>query len=175
MSLTPRQQRFIEEYLVDLNGTQAAIRAGYSDRTANEQAARLLANVSIQAAVAVAKDARSARVQLTADEVLRELRRIILADPRKLLDEHGALRPVTEWDDDTAATVASLQSLDEYDGTGEDRQCRGVVRKLRLWDKVAAIALAAKHLGLLKDQPPGSADNPLVVKVIGAGASMEDL
>jgi phage terminase small subunit len=73
--MTPRQQRFVDEFLVDLNATQAAIRAGYSARTANEQGARLLANASIAAAVQLAQQARSDRLQITQDDVLRGLRR----------------------------------------------------------------------------------------------------
>ena len=72
-SLTPKQQRFVEEYLVDLNATQAAIRAGYSERTANEQGARLLANVSVAKAVQSAMDVRSERTAITADYVLQSI------------------------------------------------------------------------------------------------------
>jgi hypothetical protein len=73
--MTPRQQRFLDEYLVDLNATQAAIRAGYSARTANEQGARLLANASVATAIRYAQHARSERVQITQDDVLRGLHR----------------------------------------------------------------------------------------------------
>jgi hypothetical protein len=73
--LTPKQRRFVDEYLVDLNATQAAIRAGYSPRTANEQGARLLANASVAAAARSAQLARSERLQLTQDHVLRGLHR----------------------------------------------------------------------------------------------------
>ena len=69
--LTPKQQRFVEEYLIDLNATQAAIRAGYSEKTANEQASRLLANVNVSAAVQAAMQERSKRTEITQDEVLR--------------------------------------------------------------------------------------------------------
>jgi hypothetical protein len=73
--LTPKQRRFVDEYLLDLNATQAAIRAGYSARTANEQGARLLANASVAAAAQSAQLARSERLQLTQDDVLRGLHR----------------------------------------------------------------------------------------------------
>jgi hypothetical protein len=71
--MTPRQRRFIDEYLLDLNASRAAIRAGYSARTANEQAARLLAKASIAAAIQAAQQARSERLQITQDDVLRGL------------------------------------------------------------------------------------------------------
>ncbi|WP_106478122.1 terminase small subunit [Phytohalomonas tamaricis] len=71
VELTARQSRFVEEYIVDLNATQAAIRAGYSERTANEQGARLLAKVSIQRAVQARMNDRSERTKIDADFVLQ--------------------------------------------------------------------------------------------------------
>ena len=73
--MTPRKQRFVDEYLVDLNATQAAIRAGYSARTAEQQGPRLLGNVEIAQAVQAAQQARSHRVLINQDDVLRGLRR----------------------------------------------------------------------------------------------------
>jgi phage terminase small subunit len=73
--MTPKQRRFVEEYGTDLNATQAAIRAGYSARTANEQGARLLANANIATAIQVAQRARSERLQISQDDVLRGLHR----------------------------------------------------------------------------------------------------
>ncbi len=75
MTLNPKQARFVEEYLVDLNATQAAIRAGYSKKTANEQGARLLAKVSVRKAVAEARQARSERTEITQDEVIEGLKK----------------------------------------------------------------------------------------------------
>ncbi len=75
MSLTAKQSRFVEEYLVDLNATAAAKRAGYSEKTANEQGAQLLAKLSIREAVAEAQATRSERTGITQDEVIRGLRK----------------------------------------------------------------------------------------------------
>ena len=75
MSLTPKQARFVEEYLIDLNATQAAIRAGYSAKTANEQGAQLLAKLSIRQAVAEAQAIRSKRTEITQDEVIQGLKK----------------------------------------------------------------------------------------------------
>ncbi len=75
MSLTPKQARFVEEYLIDLNATQAAIRAGYSAKTANEQGAQLLAKLSIREAVAEAQAIRSKRTEITQDEVIQGLKK----------------------------------------------------------------------------------------------------
>jgi phage terminase small subunit len=73
MMLTPKQQRFVQEYLVDLNATAAARRAGYSEQTAEQQGYRLLRNVQVAAAVEAAQKARADRVEVTQDYVLRRL------------------------------------------------------------------------------------------------------
>ena len=84
--LTEKQKRFVEEYLVDLNATQAAIRAGYSPKTANEQGARLLANVSIQHALQKAMQDREQRTVVTADRVVQELWNIVTADANEIVE-----------------------------------------------------------------------------------------
>lgn len=84
--LTPKQQRFIDEYMIDLNGTQAAIRAGYSQHTANEQASGLLAKVSIRTEVDRRIAARAAEKKLTADLVVDQLHGMITADANELVE-----------------------------------------------------------------------------------------
>lgn len=84
--LTAKQKRFVDEYLIDLNATQAAIRAGYSPHTANEIGAENLAKPSIAAAVAAAVAARKERTQITADDVLRRYWMIATADPNELIE-----------------------------------------------------------------------------------------
>lgn len=79
MALTAKQSRFVDEYLVDLNATQAAVRAGYSAKTAEQQAYQLLQKTSVQEAITQAKQAREQRTQITADLVLREVASIALA------------------------------------------------------------------------------------------------
>jgi phage terminase small subunit len=83
--LTPKQRQFVQEYLVDMNGTQAAIRAGYSKKTANEQASRLLANVNVKAALQHATEERSKRTEITQDQVLNLWWALANADPNELI------------------------------------------------------------------------------------------
>lgn len=112
MPLGPRQVRFIEEYLVDLNATQAAIRAGYSQRTASEQGARLLTNVSVATEIARLKSERSARTKLKSDDVLHEIDTLAASDIGQLFDlSADALRmlPMREWPDAARRTVASIK------------------------------------------------------------------
>ena len=84
--LTPKQQRFVDEYMVDLNATQAAIRAGYSRHTANEQGCQLLAKLNIQAAISIARKAQQERTGITADRVLTEIALVAFADARELVE-----------------------------------------------------------------------------------------
>lgn len=84
--LNAKQKRFVKEYLIDLNGTQAAIRAGYSPKTANEQAARLLANVSIQEAIQEEMKKREERTDITVDRVVQELHNIVTVNPNEIVE-----------------------------------------------------------------------------------------
>lgn len=129
--LTPRQAAFVREYLVDLNGTQAAIRAGYSPATANEQAARLLAHASVSEAVEAGKAERAGRVQVTADDVVRILLKEATADDgptcktgrvkaAELLGKHLAMfteaSKVEVTGDVTAYLAASLERMNRLYG-----------------------------------------------------------
>jgi len=91
LALTPRQERFVAEYLVDLNATQAAIRAGYSERTAQEQGSRLLSNVKVAAAVAERQTSIAGKLQITAEKVLRDLEEV-----RVLAIKDGAYGPAAK-------------------------------------------------------------------------------
>lgn len=83
--LTPKQRQFVEEYLVYLNGTQSAIRAGYAEKSADVEGSRLLVNAKIQAAITQAQKARSERTAITADRVLRKWWEIATADPNEIV------------------------------------------------------------------------------------------
>ena len=140
--LTPKQSRFVEEYLIDMNATQAAIRAGYSAKTANEQAARLLANVSISDAVRLAMQSRSERTNITADRVLQEFARIGFSDMRRFTTwgpSGVSLIASSTLDPDDARCVAEVsQTVTEVGGA----------LRFKLHDKVAALTQMAKHLGI---------------------------
>jgi phage terminase small subunit len=152
MALTPRQSKFVDEYLIDLNASQAAIRAGYSRRGVNSVAAKLLANTSIAAEIARRQAARATRTGITAERVLEEVARLAFADPRRLYDAAGQPIPVHQLDADTAAAVASVDTRVGYRGD--------VSRKVRLWDKRAALELLGRHLGMWVDRPARSGSRP---------------
>lgn len=105
--MTRKQDRFVKEYLIDLNATQAAIRAGYSPKTANEQGARLLANVSVQEAIAKAMAERSKRTGISQDRVIQELARIAFVNPQNVINPKDASVKADATEDD----LACIQSV----------------------------------------------------------------
>lgn len=154
MALNKKRRVFGDEYLKDLNGTQAAIRAGYSERTANEQAARLLADVSVQEYISIRMKKREERTEITQDRVLQEYARIAFLDPRKLLDNTGRPLPLQELDDDTARAIAGLKVSDKYTPSSEEGGDDNVstVLEYKLVDKKGALDSVARHLGMFNDK-----------------------
>lgn len=158
-SLTPKQQRFVAEYPIDLNATQAAVRAGYSPRTANKIGAQLLAKPLVAKALQEALEARAARVQVKADDVLRELLRIATVDVREAFDDDGNLKAVKDLPEDVARAIAGIDVDELWQGRGEEREQIGVTRKVRFWDKPRALELLGKHLKLFVEKVEVSADS----------------
>lgn len=150
MALNARQEAFVQEYLIDLNATQAAVRAGYRGDP-NTIGPRLLANVSVRSAVEAAMKEREARTHITQDRVLQELARIAFSDLRKAYHSDGTLKLPHEWDDDTAASMAGLETLTSGAG-GEDSPAVLTTKKVKVFDKGAALTLAMRHLGMMNDK-----------------------
>ena len=155
-ALNPKQQQFVAEYLVDLNATQAAIRAGYSPKTAGVQGFDLLRKPEIAAAIESLRNEHAKNTGLTVERVLTEVMRLAFFDIRKLTDAEGNPIPINQLDDDTAAAIQGLdlateRSRDE-DGSGT------VVRKYKIADKNAALERLFKHLGLF--QKDNDQNNP---------------
>jgi len=147
MALTPKQQRFVAEYLVDLNATQAAIRAGYSPKTANEQGARLLAKASVTEAVQAGTAKQLQKLELTAEMVKARLATLAFQDVRKLFDEQGNLKPLHTLDDQAAAMVAGLEVVKKNVAAGDG--VVDTVHKVKIVDPVKPLEMLAKHFGVL--------------------------
>ncbi len=143
--MTEKQRAFVQEYLVDLNASQAARRAGYSARRAGRTGWELLRRPEVADAVAAALGERAERTGITQERVLEHYARLAFFDPRKLYDEHGALKGVHDLDEETATAIAALETLERAAGSGKTA---GTVRKVRLADRRAALADLGKHLGL---------------------------
>lgn len=141
--LTPKQARFVEEYLIDLNATQAAIRAGYSKKTANEIGAENLAKPSIKAAVEDALAKRSEETQIDANWVLKRLALEAEADINDIYDENGGLKPVKEWP--KIWRQGLIAGIDTEEITVEGVKM-GIVRKVKVSDRVRRLELIGKHV-----------------------------
>lgn len=139
--LTPKQQRFVDEYLIDLNATQSAIRAGYSPKTANEQGARLLANVSVQDAVSKAQAERSRRTGINQDRIVIELAKIALLN----ISDVANLDDATIRDGATREDTACIASVKVKTGSVTERE-------IKAYDKLKALELLGKHLGMFTGQ-----------------------
>ena len=135
--MTDKQKRFCEEYMIDLNATQAAIRAGYSPKTAAAQAARLLTNVKVQLYLSQLQAKQSRRTGVSADRVVRELAKIAFVNAGDVITSSGELKADANPDD-----LAAVQSV-KVKLFGED----GVEKEVRLNDKLKALELLGKHLG----------------------------
>jgi phage terminase small subunit len=143
--LTPKQQRFAEEYLVDLCGTQAAIRAGYSPHTANEQSVRLLATISIKAAIDKALAERSKRTGINADRVITELAKIAFVNlPDMINMKEVTLKPECKSEDTAAIVSVKVKTVSTGDADI-------VEREIKTADKIRALEMLGKHLGMFKD------------------------
>jgi phage terminase small subunit len=153
--LTPRQERFVREYLIDLNATQAAVRAGYSTRTARQIGARLLTNVDIVAAVAKAKQARATRLGITADQVLRELARIGFSNvDHYRIDDSGRVVLADDAPDGATCALSSVKEKTRTVDTGETTVTTREV-EYKLWDKVSALYKIGQHIGMFgEDRSP---------------------
>lgn len=150
MPLNEKQKRFCEEYLIDMNGTKAAIRAGYSPRTANEQAAQSLAKLSIQQYLQELRTKQAERTGITADRVLQEYARLAFSDIRKFYTAENALKDIHELDDDAAAALAGIEVTEETEFVDGQKVNTGWTKKIKTYDKTKALEALGKHLGIFE-------------------------
>ena len=142
--MTDAQKRFCDEYLIDLNATRA-YKVAYSrckkDETASVNGSKLLRNTKVQEYISRKQKEIEKRTEVTQDRVIKELAKIAFLDIRKLYTDNGQLKNVADLDSDTAGAISSLETLEEYDGYGEDREKIGDTQKVKLLDKTKALEL----------------------------------
>jgi len=141
--LTPKQQLFVEEYLKDLNGAQAAIRAGYSPNRAEQTASRLLTKGKVKSAVQKAKAERSERTKVDADYVLKRLHEIDTLDVADILDNTGNMLPIHQWPKEWRQSISGVDLQELMSGDTET-----VVRKIKWPDKLRNLELLGKHVSV---------------------------
>lgn len=161
--LEPRQERFVQEYLIDLNGTQAYMRAepGTTEKSARTLASRMLAKVNVQKRIAAERAKTAAKLSITRERTLAEYAKLAFFDMRQAYHDSGALKLPHELDEDTAAAIAAYETV-EMDGGGKDAPPLQV-RKVKWADKRAALDSIMKAQGWNKSDV-GTAENPLVIR-----------
>ncbi len=143
--LTAKQARFVEEYLIDLNATQAAIRAGYSERTAEKIGSENLRKPEVAAAIEMARSNRSKETKIDAAWVLTRLSEEAEADVADLYDEDGALLPVRQWPKIWRQGLVSGIDVEQITVNGVSV---GMVKKVKISDRVRRLELIGKHIGV---------------------------
>ena len=165
--MNARQPRFVEEYLIDPNATQAAIRAGYSKKTARSIGQENLTKPDIAAAVRQAQDKRAERTQITSDQVVRELALIGFGRMGDFYDkDSGRMLEVHELPAEAQARLSSIKLTRERTHTTGDGVDETIVNEatieLKVWDRIRSLELLGKHLGMFTERVAVSADVSLL-------------
>ncbi|HEJ1861524.1 TPA: terminase small subunit [Pseudomonas aeruginosa] len=147
MALTKKQRLFVDEYLIDLNATQAAIRAGYSTRRATEIGYQLLQRPEVAQAIQAAMAERSKRTEVEADYVIRRLREIDEMDVLDILEDDGSFRSIRDWPKAWRQFLSGIEIAELFEGRGDDRRIAGVLRKVKWPDKLRNLELLSRHVG----------------------------
>lgn len=147
--LNDKQERFCREYVIDLNGKQAAIRAGYSEVTAEVQASRLLSIAKVQERVKQLQDEIGKRLDLTADMVVAELKALGFYSVQDLLTEDNGIESIKQLDREKAKPIVGVKVTERYVGSGENAE-KIVSTEVKLADKRAALVDLGKHLGIFE-------------------------
>lgn len=141
--LTDKQARFVDEYLVDLNATQAAIRAGYSEKTAQWIGPQLLTKTHVLEAVQVAQQSRSKRVLIDADYVLARLAQVDEMDVLDILEDSGNIKPVRQWPKIWRQFISGIDVAELMSG-----DTVSIVKKIKWPDKVKNLELIGRHVSV---------------------------
>ncbi len=168
MALTAKQRRFVAEYLLDLNATQAAIRAGYSKNRASEIGYQLLQKPDITSAIQEAMKQRSERTQIDADYVLRRMIEIDQMDLLDIMTDAMELKPVSQWPRVWRQYLSGFDLAEMFEGRGDDREMVGLLKKIKWPDKVKNLELLGRHFGMFTDNVAlsGKGGAPLLVGAV---------
>ncbi|WP_369427077.1 terminase small subunit [Providencia sp. PROV236] len=173
MALNDKQEMFCREYLIDLNATQAAIRAGYSEKTANAQSSRLLINVNIQNRIKELKTNRNERVEIDADYVLMRLVEIDQMDVLDILTENGDLKPIKDWPKSWRTTLSGLDIMSISSG---EEDTEALLKKIKWPDKVKNLELLGKHVKVqaFKEQIEAKVKNEHNIMLVSSCDNVDD-
>lgn len=166
VALTKKNKVFCDEYLIDLNATQAAIRAGYSVKSAGSIGSELLQKPETRARIDRAMAERSKRTGVNADRVLRELGRIAFLDPSDVIDlDTAEVKPDAGKDDLAAIAGMKVKYVPhkDFDENGDPIIEQAIEREVRLCDKLKALEMCGRHLGMFKDDPDAASPVTVVI------------
>lgn len=156
-TLTKKQQRFVDEYLIDLNATQAAIRAGYSPDTAQQMGSENLSKPVIRNAIDKAIAERSRRTGINQDRVINEIAKVAFLNPADVIDlNEAAVRDDADRDDTACIASVKVKTIPTYEGVISERE-------VKTYDKLKALELLGKHLGMFTDRVKMEGAVPIVI------------
>lgn len=151
--LTPKQELFCKEYIIDLNATRAAIASGYSKKTANRIGPENLSKLVIQEYIKELNKKREQRTEITGDMVIKELAKLAFSDVQNLYNEDGGLKSVPELSPEAAATISSFKATREYQGKDEEGNAEyATIEEYKRYDKTKSLELLGRHFGLFNDK-----------------------
>ena len=148
MKLTAKQKAFCEEYIIDLNATQAAIRAGYSKKTSTVTACENLTKPNIQEYISLLKGNREERTKITQDMVVKELAKVAFGDIKNIFDDNDNLLPIHKLDNSTSATLSSIKVRRERGQDGQESL--DTIEEYKTYDKMKALDMLGRHLGIFE-------------------------
>ena len=154
--MTEKQKRFVEEYLIDLNATQAAIRAGYSPNTAEQTASRMLSFVKVQDAIEKALAERSRRTGINQDRVVQELAKIAFVKITDVVNDDCEILPDADEADLAAIESVKVKTIPTKNGE------TGIEREVKLSSKLKALELLGNHLGMWNDKLDVNMNIPII-------------
>lgn len=168
--LNEKQARFCREFLIDKNATEAAIRAGYARDSAHVAGSRMLTIPKIADRINALISLQEKRLDIKADEVLKEIRRVGMSDVRELYKEDGTVKHPKEWPDDLARAVSSIEVEELFEFVNGEKVWIGYTKKIKLWSKTQALDMLGKHKKLFTDRVELDVSDNLAEKIAAARA-----
>ena len=145
--LTEKQKRFCEEYIIDLNGAQSAIRAGYAEGSARVEGSRLLSNDNIQEYISELQRNKSEELNISQNRVLQELMKVAFGDVKNYFDDMGRLIDINDLENEVSASIKSVTVLTEKTVSGGETFIETNIKKMESYDKLKALEIINKMLG----------------------------
>ncbi|WP_340611648.1 terminase small subunit [Xenorhabdus bharatensis] len=167
--MTEKQKLFCQEYLVDLNVTQAAIRAGYSKNRASEIGYQQMQKPYIIERIDALKEARNRQLSIDANYVLMRLVEIDQMDVADILEEDLSIKPISQWPESWRRYLSGFNLAEMFEGRGDERDIVGILKKIKWPDKVKNLELLGKHVSVqafrenVKNELTGTNDGPIEV------------